>query len=504
MIEDIGLPLTPGQVIYHLDTRLVFRGMVGTRIHMTGDDGTVFTILDDEIDGEAMPSRAWFLQEYVWSRMTTPSSGKAERDRFDRLERLDIAAAVTRDPKSLYRFVWAKEAQRAGMRQSETAVREWIDATPCFAVPVLPFTGGNSSARRKVARRLTTLFAGKPGARSVMEWMKKLKEAGGSIGVLVNKAGRPVGVSQLPTICDRLVELAKDHYWRDRANLPSMEDAAALVLRWWNMLAEDGAEGIGPACPDYETVRMRIRKTETYENYEKRYGRLAARAKFAPSGEPIEVTRPFERITVDGTEFRHYTRFSDEWGELAGKMKGIAAMDEFSLFKWPYAIFYGDFRTDMSIEAIMHVFVPARSSCADIESDPTRLIVGVPSLIAFDNDKRLLPPALVPSLMTFCETQLIGVYHSDGKSPLEVSFKHDKQRLAGIKGLVLPPRMKRDPRVDPKKEANMTKAQYAARVEAARLDWNRTPKTSLGNRSPNDIMLEYLRQEGVARYGMSK
>lgn len=336
MIEQIGLPIVPGQVLQHEDEGLIFHGLVGQRVHMTRTDGTVFTILDEDLDGEAMPSKAWFFQEYVWSRITIPASGRAERDRFQRLERLDIAAAVTRDPKSLYRFVWAKAAKRAGMRQSEQTVRDWIKATNCFPVPPLPFTGSGCRVRQKLAAKLTALFACKPSAKSVMEWMKKLDKGGGAIGVLVNKAGRPIGASQLPAICDLLVEFAKDQYWCDIEHFPTMEDAAALVLHGWNLLRESGEVGIGAACPDYETVRMRIRKTESFENYAKRYGRLAAMAKFAPSGEPIEVTRPFERITVDGTEFRHYTRFSDEWRELAGKMKGIVAMDEYSLFKWPY------------------------------------------------------------------------------------------------------------------------------------------------------------------------
>jgi hypothetical protein len=48
----------------------------------------------------------------------------------------------------------------------------------------------------------------------------------------------------------------------------------------------------------------------------------------------------------------------------------------------------------------------------------------------------------------------------------------------------------------------MTAAQFEIEVERARLEWNSTPKGSLGDRSPNEVMLEYLREVGVQRYGI--
>lgn len=117
--------------------------------------------------------------------------------------------------------------------------------------------------------------------------------------------------------------------------VPSIEDAAALVMRWWEAARDAGHGDIGTDPPDYETVRRRIRRNETFENYERRHGRHAAIAKFSPKGESIIPSRPFETVFMDGTEFEHYTLYSDAWKEVAGKMKGVAAMDAFSLYKWP-------------------------------------------------------------------------------------------------------------------------------------------------------------------------
>lgn len=496
MSGGLPLPVKIGQAFVCEGRKLILQGKVGDRLHITDQNGSVFLVLDKNLGGEALPDETWLWQEFLAGRLIVTLSGRPQEDRR---ERLDVAAAVVRDPASLKRYTWARMGRAAGLKQNQQDVQRWLDNTPCPDVPPISFSTSDALHRQKVTAKLEAVFAVKPKARAVMEWMKVLK-AGRGIGAFVNKAGRPLEHSQLPPKVNSIVGRVTELYYERPEDFPSMEDAAALASMLWEKLAESGDINLGAEAPSYETIRRRIRRNETYANYLLRYGRHAAMAKFAPKGEPIPVTKPFERIFVDGTEFEHYTRYSDEWNVLAGKMKGIAAMDAYSLFRWPYAIFYGPFRPEMSIEALMHVFVPKRMLAEDIESDPTSLIHGVPATIVFDNDRALIPPSLVPNLMLLNEVELIDVYHPNGKSPLEGSFKHDKQRLEKINGQVLPPRRNKDPRYDPAKGAHLTKAQYAYRVEQARLNWNKTPKTSLGDRSPNDVMLEYFRTVGVASY----
>lgn len=500
MIDPEILPVVIGQVFHHSSNRLVYKGPVGDRLHITDEDGNVFTVDDEDLDGEAMPTPAWFLQEYLNGSLTIPSASNHGDRRFERLERLDMIAATLRDPPCLKRFVWAKLARAAGLRQNEEAMRTWIEAQPVPDIPDLAWTDPKSKEAVRLRRKLGRIFAKKPGARSVMMWMKKLEKGEGRIAALVNKAGRPVGHSQLPPVVDRMVQRAMDLFYEHPDKLPAAEDAAALVTRWWAAARDAGHADIGTDPPDYETVRRRIRRNETFENYERRHGRHAAVAKFSPKGESIRPSRPFETVFMDGTEFEHYTLYDENWREVAGKMKGVAAMDAFSFYKWPYAIFFGPYRSEMSVQALMNVFAPHRSTDREIDDDPTRLIFGIPSTVVFDNDRALLPPSFVTSLQQVGEVVLNGVYHPNGKSRLEVSFKHDKQRLRQIKGRVLPPRRHRDPLYDPKKEANRTKEQYRVAIEQARRDWNSTPKRELGDRSPNDVMLEHLSQIGVQRY----
>lgn len=490
------LPIAEGQAFLYDRSRYVFHGWVGNRLHITDEAGHVLLIDDESVDGEAMPIASWFLQEYIRSRISIPSSSQNERDKRDRL---DLAAAVVRDPTSLKRFTWGLLAHSAKLPKTNAKIQKWLMETPCPDVPGIEFSAPSSKARCEILHKLQSEFAIKPSARSVIEWMAKIKKGEG-ISAFVNRAGRPDGHSQLPPKVDQLVSRTTELFYEHPDKLPSIEDAAGLATHWWERLHAEGEADIGTTAPTYETIRHRIRKNENFENYKLRYGAFRARAKFAPKGESIEITRPFELIYMDGVEFEHYTRYSDQWQEVAGKLKAIVAMDAYSQYRWPFAVFYGPYRPEMAIEALMNVLVPKDASAADIEADPTSLIFGVPSAISYDNDKALLPPSLVPSLMQLGQIELNGAYHPNAKSLLERSFRFDKERLAGFKGRVLPPQRNHDPRYDPASEADLTKAQYVIELERSRRLWNDMPKASLGDRSPNQIMIEYITKVGVPRY----
>ena len=502
MIKDLILPIAEGQAFLRDGVKLVFHRKVGERMMITDARDEILLVYDDEIDAEAMPRISWFLQDLINSAIRFPPRSETASERFDRLERLDLLGAAVRDPASVARFHWAKAAQKAALKSNNAVMAEWIAQVHPLPVPQLAVSSTNSSGKASIQSSVSAAFQKKPSARTVIEWMNKLKNGDGTAASFVNKAGRPLGHSQLPTKIDLLVDRGTELFWEDPKNFPTMESVAALVERWWGLLTNDGVSGIGEEPPVYETTRQRIRRTETFENYAKRYGKHAAIAKFTPKGEPVEVTKPFERIYLDGVEYEHLTLFSDEWQEVAGKMKAVAAMDAFSFYKWRSSVFYGPFRQEMSLGALLNVMLPPRVTAADIEADVTTLFYGIPTTVLYDNNKADLPPSLIPSLMQFSEVELIGVFHPDGKSPLERSFRHDKEFLSGIKGRILPPKRRKDPRYKPAKEADMTAAQFEIEVERARLEWNSTPKASLGDRSPNDIMLEYLREVGVQRYGI--
>lgn len=203
--------------------------------------------------------------------------------------------------------------------------------------------------------------------------MRKLKLNGDRIGALVNSAGREKGHSQLPDIEDRLVHKWAMRYWRPNSlngRLAHKEDAAAMVVADWDVLKEMGVPNLSDEAPSAETVRKRINSLECYSTHASRFGRPAADRLFSPSGEPVEVEQPFERIFVDGVEWEHSVFFSDDLKIPAVKMKSVIAMDAFSQYVFPHPTFAGRFRPQWGLCALRGVMMPPVMSQEEVNADP--------------------------------------------------------------------------------------------------------------------------------------
>ncbi|MEG5227016.1 hypothetical protein QUB34_30975 [Microcoleus sp. AT9b-C5] len=392
-----------------------------------------------------------------------------------RYARLDKAACELIDPKCSWRFAWANQAVNDGLKRTDASARQWIAQTEGLGE--------------------------RPSPRSLLRWMKKLTDAGGRIGALVSCAGREAGQSQLPDVVDRIVQKWAIAYWRPSAEFGYIEtkDAAAgLMFLEWAELKRRNIPFLGAEPPSAETVRKRINSLECYSMYASRYGVDAAARKFLAKGEPVEAARPFERIYMDGTEYRHALFYSDEHRIPSAKLKGVMAMDCFSQFVFPFPVFAGPFRAEMGLRALRSVMTPPDLPEEIIKDDPElELMYGIPSDILLDRDRTLIAPGTIPQILAIVSTvELAEAYHSDAKSKLENFHKFVKGLIKHCPGQVLAPRDKFDPGYNPIKEARVTRAQYVDLIEQCRLQWNATAKESLGARSPNDLMRGYLADHG--------
>lgn len=423
-----------------------------------------------------MPTVAWIVGAFRAGDVVDPQYRADVTDRRQLVLHLDRAACIAIDPKSGWRFDWATAALSAHITKTKEAAGIWIAANDL---------GGR-----------------KPNPVSMLRWMKTLVDHKGLIGSLVSTAGRERGQSQLSDIEDRLVHKWAMLYWRtDELNgqIADKEDAAALAQAEWDVLKEIGVPYLGEEAPSAETMRVRINSLECESTYAARYGRPAADKRFRAAGEPVEVERPFERIFVDGVEWEHSVFYSENEKVPAGKMKSVIAMDAFSQYIFPYPVFVGDYRPVWGLRALRSVMMPPEMSQEDIDADPElALIYGLPSDVMFDRDRSLLPPRSVPGAVKIWSTaELAEAYHSDAKSKLERYHKYAKRCLRRIKGRILGPRLKHDLGYDPIASTALTRQQYADLHEQLRLHWNRTPKRSLGWRSPNDVMRAFLRRGGI-------
>jgi hypothetical protein len=455
----------------HEGRMLLLRSSVGWELDIVDEDGAPVLIPSGPVGTLVRPDVDWLLAEHRAGRLVDANEPYARlggiRSEFLGLDR---DACIARDPKSKWRHDWATAAIAAGIKRSAQGAAKFLGAEP-------PAAAGP-----------------RPSQRSLLRWIAMLREdPHRRIGTLVSTAGREAGQSQLPPRMDLIVHQLAAGYWTPEGD-PHKLDVAARVVAEWDRLAADGATDIGDAPPSEECVRERINSLQNRTTYAGRHGEFAGKRYYQAKGEPVGAEHVLERVTLDGVVFKHVCLFSDDWDLPAAKMKGVFAMDWASSFVFPGAIFAGPFRPEVTVQALLGVMTPPKLTEEQIAEDPTRAeCYGVLSILHPDNEKALLPPSMIPNLVNlFSAVELPKVYHSDAKAKHERFHRFLHECVSRLKGRVLGPCKGRDPRYDPLISADITRAQYAAIIEGARIAWNERAKESLGWRSPQQVLIEGL------------
>jgi hypothetical protein len=419
-----------------------------------------------------LPTVDWMITQFragnVVDRLFNGHVTRREKD----VLHLDRPACLLLDKKAGWRFDWADAANLKGFKKTEAEAKAWI-ATATVPGP-------------------------KPQSRSLLRWMRTLRIHGGRIGALVSTAGREKGQSQLPDVEDRLVHKWAMRFWRPTSlngRFEHKEDAAAMVAAEWDILVELGVPYLSDECPSAETVRKRINSLECYSTHASRFGRPAADKMFAASGEPVPIERPFERMFMDGVEWEHSVHYSDDLKIPAAKMKSVITMDGFSQWVAPHPTFAGEFRPQWGLCSLRNVMMPPTMTEEKIQEDPElAMFYGIPSDVMYDRDRTMISPRMVPgAIQIFATAEIAEAYHSDAKAKLENYHKFVKAGLAKIPGRILGARDKYHIGYDPLAATELTRRQYVDLIEQSRRLWNSAKKTSMGNRSPNDIMRAFLR-----------
>lgn len=464
------LSLPRGMRLLHHDVPLVHMGYLGSwQVDIRTEDGIQF-VAGHDAQGEPLPVDIdWILEESLANALVDADSPlKPIGTRRAVFLKLPHAACIARDPKAGDRHAWASAALDADLPRS------------------LP------RAEQFIRERLSDLPTIEVGARTLINWMVQLNEdPRRRIGNLVSSAGRLDGQSQLHPSVNAIVHQEAATYWTGEH--PTRFDAAADVLGTFEEMQDAGELPAHLACPSYETVRFRINKLESSLTLEAREGRHKASRFMEANGEPVEVTRPFERVTLDGVSHRQITVFSDEWDEATARMKSVFGMDMATTYVFPGQTFSGPFCPEMSRGALLGIMCPVERREDDPEDRAGSDLAAPPETLHPDNDKALIPPGSIPGLVNVVSVcELPKAFHSDAKATHENFHAFLHRRLSNVPGTVIPIHPGRDPRYDPVSEAEISRARFAHHVELARRAWNNEPKESLGNRSPMQAMRDAI------------
>lgn len=476
-----------GDILLHRD---------GRRIRFDGDlgDGELnlidvrtggrFRIEDTETGEMRPPSVEWLRRALIAGDIHhTRKKDPVPSDRRGDLTKLDEDAADLVDPRYSWRKTWVREAKAVGVR-CEPACQAFINLN-------------HERIAAEYFERKKRRYK-KPGASTLKRWIIKDPD-GFAPGALVGLAGRQKGQSQLEDAEDALVHEAALYFWADIG--ASIVSAHALAGNGWKALRQAGQVKLGEKQPSYEAVRLRVWSIATYSTVLAKFGKERAEKMFGAVGEAIECTRAFERVFVDGTEFEQACVFGEDWSLPGGKLKGILAIDGFSTFVFDPVIFPGPYREEMSIEALCRVMTPpdhlTDQQLQEVEN--VGWTFGIPETWIPDNDKTLIGPAYVPSLLDLgSRLELPETYHHDAKALVEWIGGWLKSRLRGLPGTILSAKKKTDIRRDPVDEAELTIGQMISAVRALIWEHNHTPVVRLGNRSPFQVLMASVIAHGAA------
>lgn len=466
-----GLP--QGMRLRHDGRLLKLLRVDGWALDIVDEAGEPVTVPLGSGTTRVRPDIDWLLKESREGRLADADNPHAivggARGQFLGLDR---AACIACDPKALWKHEWAMAAINAGIARSEAGAKAFLEAQPA------PAAGD------------------RPKWRSLLRWVATLlQDPHLRVGNLVTTAGREKGQSQLTERMDLIVQSVAALYWSKEGD-PFKTDAAARVVGIWDELKAAGATDIGKSPPGIDCVRERINSLQNRISYAARNGDHAAERYYGASGEPVGAEHVMERVTLDGVVFKHVCTFADDWKLPAARMKGVFAMDWKSSFVFDGPVFAGPFRPEATERALLGLMTGPRLTDEQVTKNPRRLdCYGVPSQLHPDNEKALLPPSMVPGLVNIISyLEMPAAYHSDAKAKHERFHRFLHGAVSRLSGRILGPGPARDPRYNPLESPDVTMAQFAHIIQAARLAWNERPKKWLGDRSPMDILLEGLAQ----------
>ena len=138
------------------------------------------------------------------------------------------------------------------------------------------------------------------------------------------------------------------------------------------------------SVPSYTTVTRYINTIPEYEFIAGRYNKRLAESKFGQVNAGVEVTRPLERVEIDGTPLDLIV--TDEEGDIIGRPTFIAAIDKLTRCIVGFSLSFGGEGWQDVMLCIKHILMDksyVKEKYKDIKNE--WVAFGVPETIVIDN-----------------------------------------------------------------------------------------------------------------------
>lgn len=296
---DLSFSTENARYVFGKFDRVTIDGMP-LRLHMETEQGAIFT----REDGTGLAQQ--FLHEEL-ARLGSLGRIRVERDYFDtaaarkrQLKQSVSLAGLT--GRQLRRLVRKDAYCLAAIELHQEKLMKFTDASIAASMDILVGRAARLAAKRAPSGGMEVLTSENmgeaPSPRTLRRWLAERDDVL-LIGHLdkMDQRGRR-GLRLDPEAVVLMMKEVRGYLSRDKPTIQLIYENVQLVFRERN--EERVAEGrLALSIPSRETVRRAIRALDPYQVEVARNGEAAARKKFRPVLNGLNVTRPMERIEID-------------------------------------------------------------------------------------------------------------------------------------------------------------------------------------------------------------
>ena len=319
--------------------------------------------------------------------------------------------------------------------------------------------------------KLEHRFGDRPATSTVRDWMTWTDPAIPCLSQLLSHSGRVSRAKRLDPLVREIVEKRTDWYWGERGRqIKDAEAAGNADLRALN--TERHAQGL-PALklPSREAYRRAIRASECRENYERKYGKIAADRHWHPSASGRLAKYALELVYMDDTVLDAVACIQSRDGQRfpAGRPYIVVAFDLYSRCAPGWVLSFKPPTTHTAAECLKRAGREKTRLSADWSSRYPVLtrIAGKPTQIVVDNGSNYISPAFQEALAEAGITLGYAPIRSPkSKAAIERFFRTLKTwLLQKLPGHTLDPKTLRELNYDPSTKAVLLVEELEALIQ---------------------------------------
>lgn len=321
------------------------------------------------------------------------------------------------------------------------------------------------------AEMLADRFGERPATETVRDWMIRTDPALPLLSELLSRSGRVERAKRLDPLVREIVKKRMDWYWDERGRqIKDAEAAGNSDIRALN--GERRSQGMQPLkIPSREAYRREIRASECRENFERKYGKVAAERYWRASGAGASARYALAMVMMDDTVLDAVACIQTKNGRRfpAGRPYIVVAIDLHTRCIVGWVLSFKPPSVHTAVECLKRVGSEKMSLSAEwVSRYPVlRQIGGRPTEVLTDNGSNYNSAAFQDNLAESGITLSYAAIRSPkSKAVVERFFRTlNTWLLAKLPGSTLPPKVMRELGYDPAAKAVLLVEELEALIQ---------------------------------------